>query len=204
MSEAAASSQQSVVAEFLETRLRWIALSMGSAIFAMAVAAVATLGAGTSYVGEAVVVLDQPGITYSKANGLEAFQMFATIAPTLAERARSDQNVAAVNAATSRDDTTRDARRRVSATVLPNTVAIRLRVAYPKEADALAGVEALVASFTADVESITAPEVPPVDIDVIRAPTTFDNRPDVGRSVIIAGIIGLLLGIVAAAVLERS
>ena len=176
------------VGSFLQSSRRWAVLSLAGAAFAMAVAAAATLGAGESFVGEAVVALeraDAPDL--QEENGLETVQALGAIVPTLAERARSDAVLETVAAAVDPSESLRDTRNRVTAVVLPDTLAIRVRAEFSNEDDALVATEALVEAFVADIAATGPGEAAFVQGEVIQAPSTFANRPAVIRSVVIAG-----------------
>lgn len=174
----------------------------GTAVFAAAVAAMATLAAGPAWVGQSVVSFQQPGITFS-SDGLESIQLLGAAAPTFAERARSDDVAAAVAEALDRPDVT-EVRNRISAVVLPDTVAIRLRVRTDGEPEAERAIGALTDAFVADIEGLVADDAGTLEVQVVRSPETIDERPAVLRSVLIAGLVGLFLGAVAVTVLARD
>lgn len=181
-------------------RLLFIA---GAAVFAAAVAAVATLAAGSAWTGQSVVSFQQPGITFSSEAGLESIQLLGAAAPTFAERARSDDVAAAVAEAMGRDDVS-EVRNQISAVVLPDTVAVRLRVRTDDEAQAERAISALTDAFVADIEDLPADDAGSLEVQVLRSPETLDERPAVLRSVLIAGLVGLFLGAVAVTVMARD
>jgi hypothetical protein len=202
MTNGAAATEQNLAEWTRSNRLR-VLLVLSTAVLAAAVATVATLAAGSSWVGQSVVTFEQPGITFSAEAGLESIQLLGAAAPTFAERARSDDVAATVAEALDRDDVT-EVRDRIGAVVLPDTVAVRLRFRADDQAEAERATTALTDAFITHIEGLPTGAAASLDAQVLRSPETIDQRPSLLRSVLIAGLVGLLLGAVAATVVARA
>lgn len=202
MTNGAAATDQNLAEWIQRNRLR-VLLVLGTAVLAAAVGTAATLAAGSSWIGQSVVAFEQPGITFSAEAGLESIQLLGAAAPTFAERARSDDVAATVAEALDRDDVT-EVRDRIGAVVLPDTVAVRLRFRADDEAEAERATTALTDAFIAHIEGLPTGAAASLDAQVLRSPETIDQRPSLLRSALIAGLVGLLLGAVAATVVARA
>lgn len=176
---------------------------LGAAVFAAGIAAAATVAAGESWTGQAVVTFEQPGVSYTGDQGLENIQFLASAAPTFAERARSDAVVDAVASAIDEPDVD-EVRNRIGAVVLPETVAVRLRVQADDEETAELAIAALVDAYAGEIQDLAAEGAPPIDVEVLRSAEAVDQRPSAARSIPLAALVGMVLGAVAVTVVARA
>lgn len=187
---------------------RWVWLLVVGLVVGVAGAAVGLLAAGTQYRAEAIVLFDQPLGTASPANGNETVQKLAALMNTYAVLATSDPVLDSVRTSTGMHTSLSHLRHKITATQVPATLAVSVVAKDAKAARARTLAQADATTLRSQVLSIQqrggVPAAYRFTIDEIQQPTATKESNHEGRTLIAAGVFGLLAALVIAYLIERS
>ena len=201
---------------------RWWGLLLAGTLIALLLAGTALIGSTTRYAGEAVILVNQPGLARLQ-DGKTVVEKVASLLPTYAQLAVSDEVLESVREEVGITGSIDALRRDIRVAPVPETLTLRLRVERDTERAAVEAAEALVDALTeriADMDDQAADllveqaEDPATvgtlavasrtTVTQLQAATVTELSQDVVQTLVLAIVLGLGFSAVAAFVLDRS
>jgi hypothetical protein len=132
------------ITQFAGILRRWKWLIVGGVVIALAVGTIAVAAAPSGYDANAVVLVDQPGLSSTPTNGVASAQELIDLMPTVAAVAVSHGVLDGVRSEVGLKEPVAALRSQTQVSVVPNTLTLSLTVHMANQGQATAAARALV------------------------------------------------------------